>query len=158
VLLVAHSQKSDTDSSGSIEIEDARDFVFAMKRSGDEVTFEVTKQKDGNESVKPKRYVTKPVGKSIVLVPAGEVDNESIMTTKDWIVAALDNTRGLGPRSEAQILQWINDHPRRKVVGPMKRGTLSSTLSRMVDTEVTRIGKSYTLAGPSFEVLAGGVS
>lgn len=158
VLLVAHSQKSDTDSSGSIEIEDARDFVFAMKRSGDEVTFEVTKQKDGNESAKPRRYVAKPVGKSIVLVGAGEGGAESIMTTKNWIVAALNETRGLGPRSEAQILTWINDHPHRKTVGPMKRGTLSGELSRMVGSEVTKVGRAYTLAGPSFDDLASGAA
>jgi hypothetical protein len=146
VLLVAHSQKSDTDSSGSIEIEDARDFVFSMKRSGNEVTFAVVKQKDGTESAKPMRFVTKQVGKSIVLVPVGDGDDGSIMTTKDWIVAALDNTSGLGGRTEAQILAWVNDHEHRKSMQPMKRGTLSSALSRLVVTgEIAKSGSRYSL-------------
>lgn len=148
VLLVAHSQKSDTDSSGSIEIEDARDFVFAMRRDGNrmEVTFEVVKQKDGVESPEPLRYVAKEVGRSIVLIPAGEVDAEPLMTAKDWIVAALDNSRGLGPRTEAKIQEWVDAERKRLGYGPVVRSTLSSTLSRLVKGgAVSKSGSGYVL-------------
>lgn len=161
ILLVAHSQKSDNDSSGSIEIEDARDFVFAMKRSGNEVTFEVTKQKDGVETSKPIRYIAKPVGTSIVLVEAGVADGKPLMTTKEWIVAALDNTKGLGPRSEAEIRAWINTHPDYKRLGnrELTKSTSSSTLSRLVEQgAVTKTGTRYSLAGVTFDDLAGGAS
>lgn len=146
VLLVAHSQKSDTDSSGSIEIEDARDFVFSMKRKGTEgrVTFEITKQKDGVESPAPVEWMIKQVGRSIVLVEGGE-EPQSIMTTADWIRAALADMDGLGPRTEAQIRQWINTQEQRDK--PMTSNTLSSALSRMMkDGHVVRptTGK-YTL-------------
>lgn len=148
VLLVAHSQKSDTDSSGSIEIEDARDFVFSMKRSGDEVTFEVTKQKDGIESAKPVRYVSKPVGQSIVLVEAGDVDNAPLMTVKDWIVVALESTKGLGPQTEAEIRVWVNTHEDHRRLGnkELTKSTSSSTLSRLVqDGQVAKVGRGYAL-------------
>lgn len=146
VLLVAHSQKSDTDSSGSIEIEDARDFVFSMKRKGTEgrVTFEITKQKDGVESPRPVEYVIKQVARSIVLVEAGE-EGPSLMTEKDWVVAALHNTEGLGPRSMAEIRGWINSQENRDK--PIKDATLTSTVSRMVQTgQVVKTGQKYSLA------------
>jgi hypothetical protein len=149
VLLVAHSQKADQDSSGSIEIEDARDFVFSMKRNGSEVTFEVTKQKDGVESLKPLRYVTKQVSQSIVLVEAGQGGEEPLMTTKDWIVAALDNTTGLGPQSESDIRGWINTHPDHRRLGnkELTKSTSSSTLSRLVqDGRVLKHGARYSLS------------
>jgi hypothetical protein len=145
VLLVAHSQKSDTDSSGSIEIEDARDFVFSMRRNGTEgrVTFEVTKQKDGVESPRPVEYVTRQIGASMVLVEAGEA-GVSIMTTNDWIVAALDSTRGLGGQTESQIRSWINSHDQRDKL--MTNSTCSSALSRMVtDGRVAKAGTRYSL-------------
>jgi hypothetical protein len=154
VLLVAHSQKSDLDSSGSIEIEDARDFVFSMKRNGSEVTFEVAKQKDGVESTRPIRYVAKPVGQSIVLVGAGESRDQPLMGTKEWIIAALDNTRGLGPQSEAEIRQWINTHPDYLRLGnkALTKSTSSSTLSRLVEAgTVAKGGPRYSLPAASIE-------
>lgn len=151
VLLVAHSQKSDTDSSGSIEIEDARDFVFSMKRKGTEgrVTFEITKQKDGVETPRPVEYVTKAVGSSIVLVEAGE-EGPSLMTEKDWVVAALHNTQGLGARSVAEIRTWINSHENRDKA--ISDSTLTSTLSRMVTQgSLTKEGTKYALTNPTPE-------
>lgn len=145
VLLVAHSQKSDTDSSGSIEIEDARDFVFSMKRKGTEgrVTFEITKQKDGVETPRPIEYVTQAVGRSIVLVEAG-VEGESLMTEKDWVVAALTNTAALGPRTVAEIRTWINSHEHREKA--ISDSTLTSTLSRMVGAgSLIKQGAKYAL-------------
>ncbi|MDT0184326.1 AAA family ATPase [Microbacterium sp. ARD31] len=146
VLLVAHSQKSDVDSSGSIEIEDARDFVFAMRRKGTEgrATFEVVKQKDGVESRKPIEYVTRQVGNSIVLVEGGE-EGSSLMTEKDWVVAALHNTQHLGARSVPEIRTWINGHESRDK--PISDSTLTSTLSRMVGAgNLAKTGTKYALA------------
>lgn len=146
VLLVAHSQKTDSDASGSIEIEDSRDFVFAMKRTGNEVTFEVTKQKDGVESSKPRRFVARQVGRSMVLEEVSG-DTESIMTSKDWIVASLHATKDLGARSESEIRGWINDHENRRKAMP--RSTCSSELSRMVESgQVLKSGSRYALPGP----------
>lgn len=126
VLLVAHSQKSDTDASGSIEIEDARDFVFAMKRNGPEVTFEVTKQKDGVESTEPQRLVAKPVGPSMVLVPVSETEgtwlSDSIkdrvrgvlfatkdaLTSSQVISATKDDGTGK-PAGRTQVFQALTD-------------------------------------------------
>lgn len=152
VLIVAHSQKSDTDSSGSIEIEDARDFVFAMKRSSSEVTFEVSKQKDGTESRRPVRYVATPVGQSVVLVEAGE-GREPLMTARDWILSALHNTKGLGGQTEAEIRAWINTNDQRKRLGHKELGksTCSSTLSRLVESgELLKSGARYSI-GPEPE-------
>lgn len=154
VLLVAHSQKSDLDASGSIEIEDARDFVFSMKRNGSEVTFEVTKQKDGAESGRPVRYVAEPVGRSIVLVEAGELGDKPLMSTKEWIIAALDNTRGLGPQSEAEIRQWINTHPDYRRLGnkELTKSTSSSALSRLVEAgSVAKAGTRYSASASPTE-------
>lgn len=145
VLMVAHSQKSDTDSSGSIEIEDARDFVFSMKRKGTEgrVTFEITKQKDGVESPKPVEWVIKPVGRSIVLIEAGE-ETESLYTAADWIRAALENTKHLGARSVAEVRGWINSHEQRDKA--ISDSTLTSTLSRMVQQGlIEKEGAKYAL-------------
>ena len=151
VLLVAHSQKSDLDASGSIEIEDARDFVFSMKRTDAEVTFEVTKQKDGVESIKPTRYIAKPVGSSMVLVDASDVtDGESIMTVQDWIEAALTATEALGPRTESEIRTWINtNEEHQRLVGkPLTQSSSSSKLSRMVrEGVIEKHGTRYSIAG-----------
>lgn len=71
VLVVAHTDKGDSDSRGYSGIEDDADFVWHARREGPRLELELTKMKDGPDGFTVNLQAW-PVGDSLVLSPAAK--------------------------------------------------------------------------------------
>lgn len=82
VLVVAHTDKSDTDSRGYSGIEDDADFVWHAKREEHRLELELTKMKDGPDGITVHLRAW-PVGESLVLSPDAKPEPTNVVTESE---------------------------------------------------------------------------
>lgn len=124
ILVVAHSDKSDSSTRGSSSIEDDSDFILHVRKgTGNAVELEVAKMRDG-ESPAPSTFYLQQVGNSVVVSPSPDApapasDSQArievltalheihLVTSFDEAVSFADlkgQVRGLGQREIIGVL------------------------------------------------------
>lgn len=88
VLVVAHTDKADTDSRGYSGIEDDADFVWHARRDANQLELELTKMKDGPDGI-TLRMQSMLVGESLVLVPSLRTPRDEATESEAKLLAVL---------------------------------------------------------------------